>query len=197
MSATLAPFGLRPAYHGAGGIIREEVYTVVDATQAAYATAMYKGSPVVWNTNGSLNIAAAGADWLGVLAGVEYLDVNLKPVISPFWPGATTGATQIRFYIWVDPAIVYDVQCSTTLTSAICIGDQLTTFDATYTAGSGSTSTGLSTAAFSGTLAGAGVQGMARIIDFSRFVDNAFSDAYPIVRVQNARPQYVAAKVAI
>jgi len=196
MSATLAPFGFRPAYHPSG-IIRQTQYTVVDATQAAYATPMYKGSPVVWNTNGSLNIAAAGADWLGVFAGVEYVDVYGKPTMSNFWPGTLTGATQIRFYVWDDPLIVHAVQCGATVTSAAAIGDQLTTFDATYTAASGSTATGLSTAAFSGTLAGAGAQGMARIIDFYRAVDNAFSDTYPIVLVQNARPQYVALKVAI
>lgn len=196
MPATLAPFGFRAVYHPSGAV-RPRQYTVVDATQAAYATPIYRGAPVVWNTNGSLNVAAAGADWLGVFDGVEYNDANGKPVTSNFWPGTTTGATLIKLYVIDDPLVVYEVQCGATLTSPIVIGDQLTTFDATYTAASGSSATGLSTAAFSGTLAGAGAQGMARILDFGRQVDNAFSDTYPIVQVQNARPQYVALKVAI
>jgi hypothetical protein len=197
MSATNNPFGFRAAYHYSGGVIRPTMYTVVDATQAAYATSIYNGAPVVWNTNGSLNVAAAAADWLGVFAGCEYTDSTGKPVNLSYWPGTTTGATNIRLYVLDDPNIIYEVQCTTTLTSAICIGDQLTTFDGTYTAGSGSSTTGQSTAAFSGVLAGAGVQGMARIIGAGRQVDNAFSDSYPIVQVQNARHQYVAVKTAI
>jgi hypothetical protein len=131
------------------------------------------------------------------MSGVEYIDSTGKPTNLAYWPGTLTGATQIRIYVLDDPNLIFEVQCTTTLTSPICIGDQLTTFDGTYTAGSGSATTGQSTAAFSGTLAGAGVQGMARIIGAGRQVDNSFADAFPIVQVQNARHQFVAVKVAI
>ena len=195
MSATLAPFGLRAAYHPSG-IIRPKAYKVVDATQAAYGTAMYTGTPVVLNTNGSINAAAAGADWLGVFAGCEYIDATGKPTVSPYLPATPTGITNVTIFVLDDPAIVYEVQCGSSVANT-AIGDQLTTFDATYTVSSGNSTTGVSTAAFSGTLAGAGAQGMARIIDKGRQLDNDWGDSYTIVQVQNARHQYVALKVAI
>lgn len=194
---TLAPFGFRPAYHFGGGIIRPNRYDVVDATQAAYGTALYQGAPVVLNTNGTINVAAAGADWLGVFQGVEYVDANGKPTVANFLPATPTGITKVQIYVIDDPMVVFDVQCGATIATAAAIGDQPTTFDATYTAASGSTATGLSTAAFSGTLAGAAAQGMARIVGLNRDVANAWGDTYPVIQVMNARHQYVAVKVAI
>lgn len=196
MSSTLAPFGFRAAFHPSGKIIPKQ-YAVVDATQAAYGTAIYQGAPVVLTTNGTINVAAAGADWLGVMNGVEYIDALGKPTVSNYLPATPTGITQVKFYILDDPLIVYEVQCGSTIATAAALGDQPTTFDATYTAASGSASTGLSSCAFSGTLAGAAAQGMARIVDIGRQVDNAWGDTYPIIQVQNARHQYVAVKVAI
>ena len=61
----------------------------------------------------------------------------------------------------------------------------------------GSTSTGLSAATLSATLAGAGVQAQWRIVGFAGYVDNTPGDAFTIVQVQLARSQYVANKVAI
>lgn len=195
MSLVLAPFGLRAAYHPSG-IIRAKKYKVVDATQAIYGTALYNGAPVVLTTTGAINVAAAGADWLGVFAGCEYNDSTGKPTVSPFLPATPTGITQVYIYVIDDPLVVFEVQCEAAVANT-ALGDQLTTFGATYTAASGSTATGLSTAGFSGTLAGAGAQGMARIIDVGQQVDNAWGDTYTIVQVQNARHQYVAVKVAV
>lgn len=196
MSTTInAPFGLRAAYHPSGKIIAKR-YKVVDATQAAYGTALYANNPVVLNTNGTINAAAAGADWLGTFAGAEYVDATGKPTVSNFLPASPTGITQVYIYVIDDPLVVFEAQ-TTTAVANTAIGDQLTTFDATYTVSSGSSATGLGTAAFSGVLAGAGVQGMARVIDIGGQPDNAWGDTYTIVQVQNARHQYVALKVAI
>lgn len=195
MSTTLAPFGFRPVRHPSGSI-NARAYKVVDAAQAAYGTAIYQGAPVVLETTGMINVAAAGADWLGVMQGVEYTDATGKPVKANFLPATPTGITNVVFYIVDDPDTVFEVQSEATI-AGTAIGDQFTTFSATYTAASGSASTGLSTAALTGTLAGAGVQGMATILGFSGYPDNAVGDSYPIVQVQIARPQFRAVKVAI
>lgn len=187
MSATSAPFGLRPVYHPTG-LDRARQYSML----AAYATPIYKGSPVVLTAN-YINIAAAGADWLGVFDGVTYTDVTGKPVVTNFWPGAVTGATNITAWVWDDPANVYEIQCAGSV-AAGNVGDQ-TNFDASIA--TGSTATGLSAATCTAALAGAGVQGSMRILDKGQQVDNEWGDAFTILQVQNARHQFVANKVAV
>lgn len=197
MSATLSGFGLRPAYHPSG-TIRPRAYKVVDATQAAYATALYKGIPVKLVTDGSIAQATEGADWLGVLEGVEYTDAAGKPTKAPYLPASPTGITNVVFYVLDDPHTLFDVQCSAAVANT-AIGDQLTTFS--NTGGSqesdGSTAIGISKMAMSGVLAGAGNQGLMAIVGLSGGVDNAWGDAYTIVQVRNARHQYNAVKVAV
>jgi hypothetical protein len=197
MSTTLAGFGLRPAYHPSG-IIRPRAYKVVDATQAGYATALYKGIPVKLVTDGSIAQATEGADWLGVLEGVEYTDASGKPTKAPYLPASPTGITNVVFYVIDDPDTVYDVQCSAAVANT-AIGDQLTTFSNTAgsTEADGSTATGTSAMAMSGTLAGAGVQGLMTVVGLTLTQDNAWGDTYTIVQVRNARHQFNAVKVAI
>lgn len=197
MSTTLAGFGLRPAYHPSG-TIRPRAYKVVDATQAGYATALYKGIPVKLVTDGSIAQATEGADWLGVLEGVEYTDANGKPTKAPYLPASPTGITNVIFYVLDDPDTVYDVQCSAAVANT-AIGDQLTTFSNTAgsTEADGSTAIGISKMAMSGTLAGAGVQGLMTVVGLAGQVDNAWGDTYTVVQVKNARHQFNAVKVAI
>lgn len=196
MSASLAPFGFRPAYHPSG-TLRARAYKLVDATQAAYGTALYKGAPVVMATTGVLNVAAAGADWLGVLEGFEYIDSAGKPTKAPFLPASPTGITEVWAYVYDDPDVVYEVQAGGTAVANTAIGDQLTTFHATFTTSSGVPATGQSTCAFTGVLAGAGVQGMAKVLGIGLYADNAWGDTNIVLQVQNARPQLSAVKVAI
>lgn len=197
MSATLAPFGLRPAYHPSG-TIRPRAYKVVDATQAAYATALFSGAPVVLATDGSIAVAASTAPWLGVFAGCEYTAADGKPTKSPTLAASSAGITNVVMYVFDDPQIVYEVQCSTTAVANTAIGDQLLGYDVgSNTASSGNTRTGTSTFAFTGALSGAGVQGNAIILGIGQQVDNAFGDAYTIVQVRNSRLQLGAVSVAI
>lgn len=189
MSATLAGFGFRPVYHPTG-LDRADAYTIA----AAYATPIYKGSPCTLNTNGTVVIGAVAADILGIFNGVEYVDGNGKPTYSNYWPGAVSGATAITAYVWTDPQIVYEVQADGSIAQT-AVGDQA---DPTTAAiATGSTSTGLSAATLSATLAGVGVQAQWRIVGFGLAPDNAPGDAYTVVRVQLARSQFVANKVAI
>lgn len=187
MSLVASPFGLRPCYHP-NGLDRARQYQMA----ANYATPIYKNSPVALVAN-LVNLAAAGADWLGSFDGVTYTDNTGKPTVSNFWPGAVTGATNIQAWVWDDPLTVYEIQSAGSI-AAGNIGDQ-TNFDASI--GSGSAVTGLSTATCTAALAGAGVQGSMRIQDCGQQPENAWGDAFTIVQVTNARHQFVANKVAV
>lgn len=197
MSTTLAGFGLRVAYHPSG-TVRPRAYKLVDATQAAISVALFKGLPVKLVTDGSITAATEGADWLGVLEGFEYTDAYGKPTKAPFLPASPTGITNVTAFVIDDPDTVYDVQCSAAVANT-AIGDQLTTFS--NTSGSqetdGSTATGQSAMAMSGTLAGAGTQGLMTVLGLTQVPNNEWGDTYTIVQVKNARPQLSAVKVAI
>lgn len=189
MSATSAPFGLRPAYHPSG-LDRATEFPIA----ATYNTAIYKGSPCTLTSNSLAIAAASGADWLGAFDGVEYTDINGKPTKSNYWPGAVTGATLLTAYVWADPLIVYECQSLLTVAQT-AVGRQMD-FDTT-SVGTGSTSTGLSNMTLTGTTINSGSQGMVRILDKGGQPDNAWGDAYVILQVQNARSIFVANKVAV
>lgn len=187
MSATAAPFGLRTCYHPAG-IERARQYQM----SAAYNVPLYKGSPVALVGN-LINLAAAGADWLGLFAGVTYIDATNKPVTANTWNGAVAGATNIQVWVLDDPYVVFEIQAAGSIPVG-SIGGQAN-FNGTI--GTGSALTGLSLASCSATLAGAGVQGSLRIQDVGQQVDNAWGDAYTIIQVTNARHQFVSDKVSV
>lgn len=189
MTATAAPFGFRPVFHSTG-FDRATRRTIA----GGYASAIYKGSPVILNTNGTLNVGTAAADILGIFAGVEYIDASGKPTYSPNWPAAQAifpNSVPVA-YVWEDLDTVFEVQANGSLAQA-AIGDQADVVNP----GNGSALTGQSTAALSSALAGAGVQAQFRIVDIAPYVDNAIGDAFTIARVKIARDQFVANKVAI
>lgn len=188
MSAVSAPFGLRPAYHPSG-IDRAREYPLA----AAYATPIYKNSPVALVSN-SLNIAAFQADFLGSFDGVTYTDVTGKPTLSNFWPGALSGATNITAWVWDDPLTVYAIQANGSIAST-SVGRQID-FDSGSIA-SGSASTGMSSAMAAAAIVGAGTQAQLRIIDISLSPANAWGDAFTVLHVNNARHQFVANKVSV
>ena len=192
MSASLAPFGLRPITHWSGLVRPRGLYQGI---ATGYNTDLYMGTPVLMTTNGVLNVAANGSDMIGVFAGVEWVDSNGRRQYTKRWTANTapTGTDWIA-YFYDDPYATYEIQCNGSLAQT-SIGDQLN-FDATQTAGSGNNTTQISSCAASSTLAGAASQGMLRIIDLSTYVDNAWGDAFTIVKVQIARHQYTSNKVA-
>lgn len=189
MSATSAPFGFRPAYNPIG-LDRAKLYTIA----GGYGTAIYKGMPVILNTNGTIVAGTAAADLLGIFAGVEYIDGSGKPTYSNYWPAAQAilANSVPKAWVYADPNEVYEVQADGSIPQA-GVGDQA---DVTNV-GTGSTQTGLSTATLSSTLAGAGVQAQFRIVGFGQQLDNAPGDAFTIVQVQLARSQYISNKVAV
>jgi hypothetical protein len=172
MSATLAPFGARAIRHPSGTIRTETFYPTV-STNAA----IYKGDLVKLDgTTGVIIVSAAGDASIGVFDGCEYLDATGKPVYSPYWPGSTSGATGIKFYVITDINVVFEVQASISV-AATATGDS-----ANITYAAGSTATGQS-ASYVAALTGAAAVGNWRIMGASKRVDNAFGDAYTILEV--------------
>src|SRR5258706_13664706 len=79
MSASLAPFGLRPIYHPSGVVRPRGLYQGI---ATGYATDLYQGTPVLMTTNGVLNVAVNGSDMIGVFEST-YSTPSNTPIGSP------------------------------------------------------------------------------------------------------------------
>jgi hypothetical protein len=193
MSAAAGPYGFIPVRHTSGQN-RADPYPIQNNAGTGYATSIFKGDFVILNTAGYIVIGTTGADLLGSFQGCEYQGADGITHVSNYWPASTVlFNTSVVPTAWVvtDPATVFSVQADGSV-AITAIGDQ-----ADLVTGTGSTVTGGSTWALNHTLAGAGAQGQFRIIGLDGDINNAWGDAYTKVLVQQARPQYVAAKVAI
>lgn len=194
MSATAAPYGLQPVFHPSG-LDRAQAYTI----NPTYGTSIFKGDPVILNSNGTVTVGTAAAALLGVFVGCEYTDATGKPTYSNYYPASQSilSGTSITAWVLTDLEIVYEVQMSgqlsATLATAIAaVGDEA---DIIYTAGS--TSTGLSACALNTTLAGAAAQKQFRIVGFDLAPDNSPTDLFPVVRVTLANTQFRAPTTAV
>jgi len=195
MSANSAPFGLRPAFHPSG---LDRAQALAGGIASAYNTDILKGAPVKQNTSGNIVLAAASDAILGAFSGVEWTDTTGRRRVSNYWPANTayqTGSCVTYFYS--DPNIVYEIQTDATITQA-SIGDEYDFSASTgFTVSSGSTTTGLSTAGLGvSTAAGAAGTGVMRVVDLAPYTDNAWGDAYVVVRVQIAKHQYASINVS-
>ncbi len=172
MTATAAYFGARAIFHPSGTIRTETFYPTV-STNAA----IYKGDLVKMDgTTGVCIISAAGDASIGVFDGCKYNDATGKPTYSPYWPGSTSGATNIEFYVITDILTVFEIQSSTAV-AATAIGDS-----ANVTVAAGNVNTGTS-GSYLGALTGAAAVGNWRIKGLSLVPNNAWGDAYTIVQV--------------
>ena len=183
MSSTSAPFGLRPAFHPSG---LDRAQALAGGIASGYATDILKGQPVKYATAGTINVAAAGDAFVGSFAGVEWTDTTGRRRVSNYWPASTayqSGSCVAYFY--ADQNIVYEVQTDGTMAQT-AIGDEADLSNTT----AGSTTTGLSQATLSATLAGAGNTAQCRILDIAPYVDNNWGDSYVIVRVNIAKYQF-------
>lgn len=188
MSATSSPQGFIPVFHPSGQIVANP-YPSVNT-----AAAIYKGDPVKIDTTSGVIIAGVNDAILGVFAGCEYVDVDGKPNVKPYWPGSTSGATNVTFYVYDDPFIEYDVQSGIngTALAATAVGDSADSVIAT-----GSTYTGVTGSYLSATLSGAGGPNQWRIIGVSGQIGNAWGDAYTIARVKIAKSQLITTPAAV
>ena len=190
MSATNAPFGLRPAFHPSG---LDRAVALADGIASAYSSDILKGQGVKLNSSGNLVIVAAGDLMQGAFAGCEWTDTTGRRRVSNYWPANTTYVTgSCIAYYYSDPLIVYEIQAAGSLAQT-SVGDQA---DLSNVA-AGSNTTGLSQATLSTSLAGAAASATFRIIDLAPYPDNAWGDAYTIVRVTLNESQYQASIAAI
>lgn len=189
MSATSAPFGLRPVYHPSG-VIRPR--SLAGGITSGYSSTIYQGAPVKISTDGVLVLAGVGDAFLGAFAGVEYTDALGFRQVSNYWPANTTG-TDIVAYFHDDPLITYEIQANGSLAQASAM---LRTSDF-QVVNTGSTTTGLSSATISTTLKNSSTQGNLRIVDIAPYDNNAWGDAYTIVRVLIAEHQYTYPQLGI
>jgi len=190
MPATSAPFGLRPAFHPSG---LDRAQALAGGIVSGYSSDILKGQPVRYVTAGQIEPAAAGQAFVGAFAGVEWTDTTGRRRVSNYWPASTayqTGSCVAYFYN--DPNIVYEIQADGTLAQS-AIGDQADLSNTT----AGSNVTGLSQCTLSTTLAGAGAQAQMRIVDLAPYPDNAWGDAFVVVRATINESQFQASVNAV
>ena len=190
MSATNAPFGMRPAFHPSG---LDRAQALANGIASGYGSDILKGQPVKYVTGGVIQPAAAGDAFVGAFAGVEWTDTTGRRRVSNYWPASTayqTGSCVAYFYN--DPLIVYEIQADGSVAQT-AIGDEADLSNTT----AGSTTTGLSQCTLSSTLVGAGNSGQMRIVDIAPSPDNAWGDAYTIVRATINESQFQASVNAI
>jgi hypothetical protein len=183
MSSTSAPFGLRPAFHPSG---LDRAQALTNGIASGYAADILKGQPVKYNpSNGNIVIATVGAIWSGAFSGVEWTDTTGRRRVSNYWPTGTTG-TNIIAYFYNDQNIVYEIQTDATIAQT-SIGNEYNFSNIT----AGSNTTGLSACTLGvSTAVGNGNPGDMRVVDIAPYSDNAWGDAYVIVRVVNSRSQF-------
>jgi hypothetical protein len=223
MASTFKPFGLKPVYHPSGldravPFVGTNTFTTGTTYTAPYSLssgqAFYQYTPVSLTASGQLTIAAASATGgsagtvYGVFDGVEFTDSQGRRSVSKWASKLTLDAsTEIVFWIFADPALVYEAQVSGSATTAY-IGRQYDFSTATgFTTASGTAigngGAGFSTTALAASPVATTVQGQMRVVGLGREVafpageTNAWGDAYTIVQVQIANNTFVAPKGSI
>lgn len=188
MTATFAPFGLRPVRHFMGGKTMAPQMIRLTKALAEATPSMGRGTPVTFDASGRLAVAANAADWIGCFLGVEYIDLaSGRPVRNNRWVNGSTveahGNDAARFYFTRDPYIVYEIQADATLAIANLAEEvgftvaSIAAFDAL---------TGLSTASIDAASVDP-AQDMMRIVNIGQRIDNDWGDAFPIMEVMIAR----------
>ena len=192
MSSTNAPFGLRPAFHPSG---LDRAQALAGGIASGYSSNILKGQAVKYlASNGVINAVTGTEAFSGAFAGVEWTDTTGRRRVSNYWPASTAyQAGSCIAYFYNDNNIVYEIQANGAIAQT-AIGNEanLTTADLA----AGSTTTGLSQATLSTTLVGNATQGQMRIVDIAPLVDNAWGDAYTVVRAVVSNSQMFGAFTA-
>jgi hypothetical protein len=222
MSTVFQPFGMKPAYHPSGldrsvPFAGTNSYVTGVSYNAPYSLSagqsFFQYQPVAVNSTGQLTIATQSATTgtplrvYGVFDGVEYTTAEGNRTLGKSISlTSLAAANSVVFWIFQDPALVYEIQCNGSVTSS-AIGSEYN-FDTTagstvsdgYTIGVGGA--GFSTTALLATPVTTGTQGQVRVVGLGREVaypagnTNAWGDAYTIVQVQIANNLSTAPSVA-
>jgi hypothetical protein len=192
MSATSQPFGLIPSY-APGHFAQARRYD--NGIASGYASGILQYQPVALNSSGKIVAATTASDFLGSFAGVTYFDASGIPHTQNQWISGTVIQAGQPLWVWVydGPTMEYMIQCDGSLAQSN--GGQLDLTAANIAAGS--TVTGLSTATAQASSLTTSGQAQLRITELDLSIGNAWGDAYTIVKVQIARHQLVANKVAV
>ena len=186
MSATSAPFGLRPVFHPSG-LDRAIAFANPFDYSTGYASNIFKGQAVTLDTaaTGYLIKTASGGPIYGVFDGFEWTDTTGRRRISNFYPANTAFQQGSAIaYIWTDPQIVYEIQAAGSI-ARTALGQE---YDISNN-DNGSSTTGLSACTMSTSAASQYNSAQLRVIDVAPYPDNAWGDAYTIVRVQIVESQ--------
>ena len=220
MSTTFKPFGLKPAYHPSGldravPFVGTNSYVTGGNYTAPYSLssgqAFYQYQPVAITSTGELTIAEAAAANGGVYGsfdGVEFTDSQGRRSVAKWASKLTLDAsTDIVFWIFSDPALVYEAQVNGSATTA-AIGSEYNFSTASGYAPEdgisiGNGGAGFSTTALAAAPVASGAQGQVRVVGLGREAaypageTNAWGDSYTIVQVQISNNQFTAPSVAV
>ena len=194
MSATSAPFGLRPAFHPSG---LDRAQALAGGITSGYATQILKGQPVAYSASAGVIVPvtanSTNAAWSGAFAGVQWTDTTGRARVSNYWPANTAyTAGTCTAYFYNDNNIVYEIQADGSMAQTT-IGNEYLFTNVT----NGTSTTGLSQATLgASTAVGNATQGQMRVVDLAPYVDNAWGDSYTIVRVVNSNSQMFGAFTA-
>jgi hypothetical protein len=193
MSATNAPFGLRPAFHPSG---LDRAQTLANGITSGLAVNILKGQAVKYSASNGVITPVTGTEaFSGAFQGCEFTDTTGRRRVSNYWPSGTAYQAGSCFaYFYNDANIVYEIQADGPIAQT-SLGNEANLTTANLTAGSATT--GLSQATLSTTLVGTGTQGQMRIVDLAPSVDNAWGDAFTVVRAVVANSQFFGAFTAV
>lgn len=197
MSATSAPFGLRPAFHPSG---LDRAQALANGITSGFASNILKGQPVQYGTTanggtlGTIVPATTSGAIAGAFAGVEFTDTTGRRRVSNYWPANTAvQAGSVVAYFYNDNNIVYEIQADGSMAQT-SIGNEYPFSNIT----AGSSVTGLSQCTLNaGGAVGNGIQGQLRVVDLGQNVDNAWGDAFTVVRVVVSQSQFFGAFTAV
>ena len=158
-----APFGLRPV--GELGSSYNTSGTTENSIASGASGNIFSGDLVKMASTGTILVAAAGDQALGVFRGCKYTDSNGDVIYSAYWPNGTVSSDAVAFVV-DDPNALFEVQSAATGSVVqTVVGNNA---DIVYS--TGSTQTGISAVKISGTTAATSAQ--LRIVGFSGDPDN-------------------------
>ena len=163
MSNQDAAFGLRPNSK-LGSNVNSEGTTEYSIASGASGN-IFSGDPVKMANTGTILVAAAGDQLLGVFRGCRYTNASGEVIYSAYWPDGTVSSDAVAFVV-DDPNALFEVQSAATGSVVqTVVGNNA---DIVYAAGS--TSDGQSGVEISGTTAATSAQ--LRIVGFSGDPEN-------------------------
>ena len=158
-----AAFGLR-ANSKLGSNVNSEGTTEYSIASGASGN-IFSGDPVKMANTGTILVAAAGDQLLGVFRGCRFTNSSGEVIYSPYWPDGTVSSDAVAFVV-DDPNALFEVQSAATGSVVqTVVGNNA---DIVYAAGS--TTDGQSGVEISGTTAATSAQ--LRIVGFSGDPEN-------------------------